>query len=80
MLREAISEAMAPLHGVTVVDAPSNVWPVKATAAQLKTDATDPWALVPLPTQAVQAELKAVPAPAPADLAALRSWLHNDAA
>ena len=68
VLREAISEAMAPLQGV----APAHT--------QAKADAPDPWALVPLPGKAVQFAPTPTPAPAPADLAALRAWLHSDAA
>ena len=68
VLREAISEVMAPLQAVESRNAPD------------KADAPDPWTLVPLATKAPHSASTAAPAPAPADLAALRAWLHSDAA
>ena len=72
LLREALAEAISPLRE-----------PATAPAGPV---ALDPWQLAPespvpsLRAVPITAVSDGPPAPAPADLAALRSWLHSDAA
>lgn len=69
-IREALSEALAPLRE-------------PAAVAPATSPAEDPWQLPLLETSSSQVgaspNLKA-PAPPPADLASLRAWLNSDAA
>ena len=71
LLKEALSEALAPLRpdAATTPSATDDPW-----AMQLL---EQPAALGPAPAQGQPAT---APAPLPADLADLRAWLHSDAA
>lgn len=69
LLREALSEALQPLRQ-DGASAPSRQ-PMAAPAP------VDAWRLPPLPSGDGASRTTAPP---PADLAALRAWLHNDAA
>jgi hypothetical protein len=66
LFQQAFDEALAPIRPDSHDDA---------------TPSSDPWGLAPqLQQPARQPVLAKVPAPCPADLAELRSWLHSDAA
>ena len=95
VLREALAEAMAPLREsspAAPASGPSRLSAVAPTGPA--TTAENPWQLPPLeptelePNRTVtplnrtepRAQGRTAPAPAPADLAALRAWLHSDAA
>lgn len=65
LIREAVAEALTPLR-------PSETAPAATVGG-------DPWPLPPLP-QPTSNPGQTGAAPAPADLAGLRAWLHRDAA
>ncbi len=69
LIREALSEALQPLRQDSAND--TRPQPIAQAAA------ADPWQWSPLPS-GNNASKDA--APPPADLAALRAWLHSDAA
>jgi len=80
LIREALSEAVAPLRdtGTATSSAPKGVAPAGVLQPE-----NDPWQLPELITPQTLATDKpavASPAPPPANLAGLRAWLHSDAA
>lgn len=85
LLKQALSEALAPLRPDASTTAPAAA-AADAVALSLRLAGDDPWALQPLEQQAAPAprpglsQGPATPAPLPADLADLRAWLHSDAA
>jgi hypothetical protein len=70
LIREALNEALQPLRQDSSVSEPK---PQPSAAAA----AADPWRLPTMPTDDGP---NRDAAPPPADLAALRAWLHSDAA
>ncbi|MEB3234553.1 MAG: hypothetical protein VKM98_03910 [Cyanobacteriota bacterium] len=75
LIKEAVSEALAPLRQeppVAAIPAPQPNEPAANPA--------DPWALPPLRVVPTPQAAAKGPAPRPADLAELRAWLHSDAA
>jgi len=85
LLKDALSEALAPLRQDPATHAAASLVPALEPNGQQPSD--DPWALTPLQaldpaaTATPAAPAAAVrPAPLPVDLADLRAWLHSDAA
>ena len=74
LFREALSEALQPLRQDSLRQDRPGAPPSQPIAPAT---APDPWRLPPMPTGE---SASGNAAPPPADLAALRAWLHSDAA